>query len=379
MLLLGIILIAANMRASITAVGPLLADITHAYGLSSTEAGVLTALPVLGFAAFSPYAPRLSRRIGMERALLASMVALAAGIAIRSLPAAATLFAGTVLLAAGIATANVLLPALVKQHFSDRQASMTAVYANVMGLLAAIASGIAVPLAEVLPGGWRASLGAWGVLVIAGLTLWMPRALKARKPAGQTETHTPLPWRSTVAWQVTTFMGLQSLGFYVMIGWLPSVLKTHHVSARAAGFELLAYQLMALVTTLLLPLVADRRDDHRGLAAAASACCVAGYLGLLLAPGISLLWVLFAGCGAGPTLVLALSFIALRVKQPHQAAALSAMAQSVGYLIAAAGPFIFGALHAASGGWSLSLIVLLASAVALCGVSFRAGSPRAAV
>lgn len=378
MLLLGIILIAANMRASITAVGPLLSDITRAYGLSGAEAGLLTALPVLGFAAFSPYAPRLSRRVGMERALLVAMVALFVGIIIRSLSSAPALFAGTVLLAAGIALANVLLPALVKQHFSGRQASITAVYATVMGFLAAVASGLAVPLADVLPGGWRASLGAWGVLVVAGFVLWLPRAFGASSAASD-ESPTSLPWRSRVAWQVTAFMGLQSLGFYVMIGWLPSVLKTNHLSARAAGYELLVYQFMALATTLLLPLVADRRNDHRVLAGVASACCAAGYLGLLLAPGVSLLWVLVAGCGAGPTLVLALSFMALRVRDPRQAAALSAMAQSAGYLLAAAGPLVFGALHAASDSWSLSLIMLVGSAVALFGVSFGAASSAASV
>ncbi len=378
MLLLGIVLIAANMRASITVVGPLLAEITHAYGLSGTEAGLLTALPVLGFSAFSPYAPRLARRVGMERALLLAMVVLALGVGVRSLPSAPALFIGTVMLAAGIAVANVLLPALVKQHYSARQGSVTAVYATVMGLIAAVASGVAVPLADVLPGGWRAALGVWGVLVVAGLALWLPRTRGARDERPE-EPSPRLPWRSLVAWQVTAFMGLQSLGFYVMIGWLPSLLRSHHVSPQAAGFQLLGYQLIALVTTLLLPLVTDRVDDHRALAAVASACCAAGYLGLLLAPGASLVWVLLAGCGSGPTLVLALSFVALRAPEPRHAAALSAMAQSAGYLVAAAGPFIFGALHAASGGWTLSLIVLLASAAALIAVSFRAGSPVATV
>ncbi len=378
MLLLGMILIAANMRASITAVGPLLSEITHAYGLSGTEAGFLTALPVLGFAAFSPYAPRLARRVGMERALLAAMVALLIGIVVRSLPSGVALYGGTLLLAAGIAVANVLLPALVKQHFSSRQSTVTAAYANTMGLLAAIASGVAVPLADVLPGGWQTSLGAWGVLVIAGVVLWLPRTIGAQHP-GPGQARTPLPWRSPVAWQVTAFMGLQSLGFYVMIGWLPSVLKSHNVSARGAGFELLAYQLAALVTTLLVPVVADRRRDHRALAAAAAACSALGYVGLLVAPSLSLLWVVVAGCGAGPTLVLALSFMALRTHGPSQAAALSAMAQSAGYLLAAAGPFLFGALHAVSGSWTLSLIALLASGVALLGFSFPAGSPAARV
>jgi CP family cyanate transporter-like MFS transporter len=378
MLLLGIILIAANMRASITAVGPLLSEITRAYGLSSIEAGVLTALPVLGFAAFSPYAPRLARRVGMERALLVAMVALLVGIVVRSLPSEPAVYGGTLLLAAGVAVANVLLPALVKQHFSGRQSTITAAYANTMGLMAAIASGVAVPLADVLPGGWRTSLGAWGVLVVAGMALWLPRALGTQDP-GLAGARTPLPWRSRVAWQVTAFMGLQSLGFYVMIGWLPSVLKAHQVSARGAGFQLLVYQLVALVTTLLLPLVADRRRDHRALAGGAAALSAIGYLGLLVAPDLSILWVVIAGCGSGPSLVLALSFLALRAHGPSHAAALSAMAQSAGYLLAAVGPFLFGVLHALSESWTLSLVALLASGVALIGFSFPAGSPAARV
>jgi CP family cyanate transporter-like MFS transporter len=378
MLLLGIVLIAANMRASITAVGPLLSDITRAYGLSGTEAGLLTAAPVLCFAAFSPYAPRLARRVGMESALLAAMVTLLAGIVVRSLPSAFTLFVGTVILAAGIAMANVLLPALVKQHFSRRQSTFTALYANTMSFVAAIASGVAVPLADVLPGGWRVSLGAWSVLVVAGIVLWLPRTWGSQDP-GPAPTRTPLPWRSRVAWQVTAFMGLQSFGFYVMIGWLPSFLRTHHVSAHGAGFELLAYQLAAIVATLSLPLMADRRRDHRAPAAAAAALCAVAYVGLRVAPGVSLLWVILAGCGSGPALVFALSFMALRTLSPTDAAALSAMAQSAGYLIAAAGPFMFGALHALSGSWTLSLIALLASAVGFFGFSFAAGSPAARV
>jgi MFS transporter, CP family, cyanate transporter len=377
-LLLGILLIAANMRASITAVGPLLAPISHAYGLSGVEAGLLTALPVLGFAAFSPAAPRLSRRIGMERALLMAMVVLVAGIVVRSLPWAPALFTGSLVLAAGIAVLNVLLPALVKQHFSRRQSGITALYASVMGLIAAIASGIAVPIASVVPAGWRTALGVWAVLVVGGIVAWLPHTREATRP-GREQPHAPLPWRSPVAWSVTAFMGLQSLGFYVMIGWLPSVLATHHVGPHAAGWQLFAYQIVALVTSIALPLVSDRRGDHRGLAAVTAGLCAVGYAGLLVAPGVALLWVLIAGAGAGPTLVLALSFMALRTGAPEQAAALSAMAQSAGYLLAAAGPFVFGALHAESGSWDPSLAILVASALALLVVGFRAGSPGARI
>ncbi|MBV8941209.1 MAG: MFS transporter [Solirubrobacterales bacterium] len=378
MLLLGLVLIAANMRASITVVGPLLAEISHTYGLSGAAAGVLTALPVLGFAAFSPYAPRLARRAGMERALLVAMLVLILGIAVRSLPWAPALFAGTVVLAAGIAVANVLLPAVVKRNFSTRQSTITGIYATTMGLVAAIASGVAVPLASVAPAGWRTALAVWAMLVAVGVVVWLPRVRDVRdnRPARDTA---PTPLRSQVAWLVTAFMGLQSFGFYVMIGWLPTFLRTHGVGARAAGVELFAYQLVSLVTSLALPLVADRIRDHRALAGATAVCCGIGYAGLLLAPGVSTLWVLVAGLGTGPSLVLALSFMALRAGGPSEAAALSAMAQSGGYLLAAAGPFLFGALHAATGTWTASLLTLLASAVALFAAGLRAGAPEASV
>lgn len=373
MLLLEILVTASAMRASITVVGPLLSTIARAYGLSGTEAGLLTALPVLGFAACSPYAPRLARRLGMERALLAAMMVLATGSAVRSLPWGPALFAGTAMLASGIAVSNVLLPALVKQRFLGRQSTITGLYVTVMGLMAAIASGVANPLATVLPASWRAALAVWALLAVAAVVLWLPRARGAGHK-GPLVTHAPMPWRSLIAWQVTAFMGLQSFGFYVMIGWLPSVLESHGVGKSAAGLQLFAYQFVSLAASLGLPIIADRRRDHRALAALTAGLCAVGYVGLLLAPGVSLVWVLIAGSGTGAALVLALSFMALRATGTAQAAALSAMAQSGGYLVAAAGPFLFGALHAATGEWTLSLTMLVVSALALLTVGLRAGS-----
>jgi CP family cyanate transporter-like MFS transporter len=186
-----------------------------------------------------------------------------------------------------------------------------------------------------------------------------------------------MPIRSPVAWKVTAFMGLQSLGFYVIIGWLPSLLESHRISAHAAGWELLAYQLAALVASVSLPVVIDRRADHRVMSSAAAVCAGISYGGLAAFPGVSLLWTLAAGASAGATLVLALSFMGLRVGAPEQAAALSAMAQFFGYLIAAAGPFLFGVLHDASGSWVPSLLMLVASTVALFAVGLGAGHPRA--
>jgi CP family cyanate transporter-like MFS transporter len=278
-------------------------------------------------------------------------------------------------LASAIAVANVLLPAVVKERFPTRQGAITGLYVTAMGLLAAIASAVAVPLARAAPGGWRTALAVWAALVVIAAALWIPRIRGAGTPTPPTPA--AIPWRSPVAWKVTAFMGLQSLAFFAIIGWLPSLLESHRISAHAAGLELFGYQIAALVASLFLPVIIDRSADHRAMSCIAAVCAGLSYAGLAAFPGLSLLWTLGAGCAAGATLVLALSFMGMRVTAPEQAAALSAMAQSGGYVIAAAGPFLFGVLHAASGSWIPSLLLLVASAIAVFAVGLGAGHPRA--
>jgi MFS transporter, CP family, cyanate transporter len=404
LLLAGILVIAITLRAPLTVVGPLLGTISRHFGFSGTEAGLLNTLPLLAFAVFSPLAPRLSRRAGTERALMLAVIVLAAGVVLRSAPWEAALFSGTLALGAAIAMANTLLPALVKQHFPGRQGAMTGLYVATMGFGATVAAGVAVPLAGAVPGGWQTALGCWAGLAVPAAVLWIPQLRRGPGPgrsrqgpggSGRTTGGPPagatpdpgvapgadrgagmaMPWRSPLAWQVTAFMGLQSLGFYVMIGWLPSLLSSHGVSAHAAGWILSLYQLVNLLVSLTMPLFIDRMAGQRAVACGAGLCCAAGYLGLILAPGAAVLWVIVAGAGTGACFVLALSFMALRAQGPGQTAGLSAMAQSVGYLVAAGGPVAFGFLRDASGTWTPSLLMLLATAVVLAAAGLGAGRP----
>lgn len=400
LLLAGILVIAINLRAPLTVVGPLLGTISRYFGFSGTEAGLLNTLPLLAFAVFSPLAPRLSRRAGTRRALMLAVAVLAAGIVLRSVPWEAALFGGTLALGAAIAMANTLLPALVKQHFPGRQGALTGLYVATMGLGAAVASGAAVPLAQAVPGGWLTALGCWAGLAVPAAVLWLPQLRRGpgesrqepgpgggRQDPGGTAagtgpappagpgTDTAMPWRSPLAWQVTAFMGLQSLGFYVMIGWLPSLLRSHGVSPHAGGWMLSLYQVVNLLVSLTVPLLTDRMAGQRAIACGGGLCCAAGYLGLILVPGAAVLWVVVAGIGTGCSFVLALSFMALRARGPAQTAALSAMAQSVGYIVAAGGPVAFGFLRDASGSWTPSLLMLLATALVLAAAGLGAGRP----
>ncbi|WP_327087331.1 MFS transporter [Nonomuraea sp. NBC_01738] len=372
LLVWGLLVVAANLRPSLTGVGPLLDRVQADLGLSPAVAGLVSALPLLAFAAISPVVPRLAARWGPERLLWGALVVLTLGIAVRWVPTAAGLFGGTALIGAGVAVGNVLLPSLIKRDFPTKVGLLTSAYATVMGAVAAVASGVAVPLSQVAPGGWVSALGCWIVFALVAVVLWLPQ-VRAPRPDTEATRRPRLPWRSGLAWAVTAFMGLQSLGFYVTVTWLPQVVQDSGVSAVAAGWLLFVFQAVAVLTSLAVPAVLRRARDQRAVAAVSSAVLLTGYLGLLVAPEWALLWSVVLGLGGGACLVLALAFLGLRAPDATTAGALSAMAQSIGYLLAAVGPVVFGLLHSVGSGWGAPLALMCAAAAGQVFVAIVAG------
>ncbi|WP_410608336.1 CynX/NimT family MFS transporter [Amycolatopsis sp. lyj-109] len=376
-LLVGIVLVAANLRAALTGVGPLLPGIAASTGLSGTGIGLLSTLPLLTFTVTSPLVGRTAHRHGAARTLFFALAVLVAGLLVRSLPGVFFLFAGTVVVAAAIAYGNVLLPSVVKSTVpEDRIAQVTGLYVTAMGLLAALSSGISVPLAENVPGGWRTALGGWAVLAVLAIVVWIPQYRRPRPTAATPATRERIPWRSPLAWQVSVFMGLQSLGFYTTIAWLPSIVHDHGVGEAAAGWQLFLFQIIGLVSSSVLPVLVRRGLDQRLLAAGASAIVAGGFALLAVAPQLAVVSSVLTGLGGGACLVLALSFQGQRAADPAQAAALASMAQSVGYLVAAVGPLLLGALHDLTGGWTLPLLLLVALTLTQAAVGARAGRDR---
>jgi MFS transporter, CP family, cyanate transporter len=369
LLVLGIVLLAANLRPALTGLTPLIGQIRADTGISYGVAGLLTALPLLAMGVLSPIAPRLARRFGMERVLLASMLVLAAGILLRSAGAVAALFLGTAVLGAAIAVGNVLLPGLVKREFPERVGFMTSIYSTALAISAAIAAGASFPLANQIGIGWRASLALWAFLALVAAVAWFPHVRSARPANASAETSSGVCglWRSTLAWQVTLFMGLQSLGYYVVLTWLPEILQEEAgISASRAGWMLALAQAVGIASIFLAPVLADRRPSQYGIVVGAVTLTGAGALGLLFAAETATaLWVVLLGLGQGACFSLALTFFALRAPDSEHAAALSGMAQSVGYLLAAVGPFLFGLLRDATHAWTVSLALLFAVVVCL--------------
>ena len=371
--LISLLVVAVCLRSAITGVGPLLTQLRADMGLSATVAGVLSSLPLLMFAVCAPLA-RLARNHGTERLLLAALLALLTGILLRPTGPLIALFAGTVLLAGGIAVANILLPVLVKQHFPTRIPALTTGYATVMGLSATLGSGLAAPLAAALPGGWRGSLLFWAVPVVVAIALWIPHTRNdVHTVPASAEPSPPLPWKSPLAWQVTGYMGLQSLVFYVTVAWYPTMLHDQGMAAATTGWMLTLYQAAALISGLAVPRLIHRSPDQRVLAVSIGALNAVGSLGMWLWPSGIALWMVILGVGSGPALILALSFMGLRAATPRAVAALSLMGQALGYLVAAVGPVVFGFLHDLTGGWQAPMAFLVTAGLLLAACGYGAG------
>ena len=361
-LAVGLLLVSFNLRPSIAALSPVLGAIRRSTGLSAAEAGLLTTLPLICFGVFAPAAPRLVQRKGTGTVLLVCLVGLLAGIVVRS-TSDAGLFIGTLFIGTAVAIANVLTPGVVKRDFPQHVGLMIGLYSAMLNAGATFAAGATAPLARALGGDWRLAIGLWAVpvvmaiVVIAAIRSHGGLAPEARNLDEQRRTL----WRSPVAWSVTLFMGLQSLEFYSVLAWLPTLLHDHGVSVVTAGFLLAVSNAVAIVASFVTPWIANRLPDVRISVLGSLAFFVASILGLLVDPRpLDALWAVLFGCAQGSSLSLALMMIVLRSRNPHEAMALSGMAQSAGYLIAAIGPTMVGLLYDVAHDWSLPLTVLLA-------------------
>jgi len=378
-LLLGAVvaLFSLNLRPALVAIGPLAPQLRDDTGLSAAATSVLTTLPLVCFGLFATLSSRLGRRVGLERALLAALLLLIVGTALRLVSPAAALFVGSAAAGAGIAIANVLLPAVVKRDFPHHTGPMMAVYSVALNGGAALAAGLTVPLQDALGLSWRTALAGWGLLAVVTAVLWLPRA-RTRPPAPvAASSHARGVWRSPVAWAVALFMGLQSLEFYALSAWLPTLLRDDGMSAASAGLMLSLMSAAGIVASLIVPVVAARSVRQRGLALVGVGGFLLGLVGLLIAPADgALAWVVLLGIGQGTGISLALTLFVLRTRTAEAAGELSGMAQTVGYLIAAGGPLAAGALHDLSGGWTVPVVALLVLLVGLAVAGVRAGEDR---
>jgi CP family cyanate transporter-like MFS transporter len=375
--LVAVLLVALCLRPALTSVGPVLPQISTDLELGPQAQGLLGAIPLLAFAAASPLVHALTGRLGRRAVTSVALVGIIVGIVARSLPGSAWLWVGTVLIGVFIAVGNVVVSGLVKRDFADRVSLATGLYAAVMGIAAAFGSGLSAPLAQGL-GGWRPGLAVWMAPAVVALGVWLvlgrsDAAAAVSLPAATGSA--PSVWRSGLAWQVTGFFGLQSMAFYVVVTWLPTMAITRGMSAGQAGWLLFMFQLVGVAAGPVAAAWADRLPDQRWLTAGSGLILAAAIGGAAIAPQAVWFWAALAGAASGASFSLGLAMAPLRTANPADTVRLAGMAQSVGYLIAAVGPVAAGALAAATN-WGVVLAVMALLAVIQAGFGLGAGADR---
>ncbi|MFG6113763.1 CynX/NimT family MFS transporter [Halobacillus sp. MO56] len=362
-LIIGIMFVAFNLRPAITGVGPLISSIRTDLGISYGAAGFITTLPLISFAVFSFLAPKLGNRFGYERMVFAGLITLMIGIAIRYIAAAPTLYTGTALVGVGIAISNVLLPGIIKDRYPGKIGLMTAVYTTSMSVFSAVGSGLSIPLAKGLGLGWENALLAWALLAMVAALLWIPQLTLPVKKEDKTipELSGPPIWKSKIAWQVTIFMGLQSFLFYSLITWLPEIMTGKGLGIAAAGWMVSTMQLSGLPMTFLTPVLADRFRNQRGLIMMIGILYLTGLTGMLVSTSTAWLTgsVMLMGMGQASSISLALTLLGLRAANARESAALSGMAQSFGYALAAIGPTLIGIVIDVSATVNVPIIIFI--------------------
>lgn len=377
--LIAVCILAINLRGPIMAVPPLLETIRLDLGLSGIAAGLVTTLPVLCFGLVSPLAPLLARRLGLDATLMMAMSAILTGVIVRMGQPVAALYLGTFVLGAGIALLNVLIPAFVKREAPNRVGLMTSLYTMLLNAGAGIGSALAVPVMEQTGLGWRGSLGVWAFPAAIGIAAMAPWVLHERRNGAQATALRKRRglWKSPVAWQVTIAMGTQSMVFFSVAAWLPTMLQDAGMSEARAGAMLSIMTLTGLAGSVITPILANRTRSQSWLSPVTAALCAVSLAALIVDPlRWTALWVLVLGFGLGMIIAFMLMLMILRAPDAQRASDLGGMAQGVGYLFASTGPIIVGAIHDLTDSWQVPFTFVLLLLVPYSINAWLAGRPR---
>jgi CP family cyanate transporter-like MFS transporter len=366
-LLIGasIVLLALNLRVAVGSLGVVLGSVRDDLGMSAAVAGVLTTVPVVCFAVFGVGAHGVVKRLGLHRTAALVLAMITIGLVLRSVADSTALFLlCTTVALAGAAMGNIILPPLVKVHFPDRIALMSALYGAALMAGATLGSIATVPLADAL-GGWRDGLGLWAALAFIAFLPWLAFVGHDVRtdPTGSDRLAIKDVARSRLAWAMVVLFGAQSAGAYAQFGWFPEILTDAGLSDAHAGAMLGLLSGVGIPLTLGLPWLIRVVGDRPVLPLGFAAVTALGWLGVLVAPTTATwLWAILLGIGGG-AFTWTLTMIGRRTRTAAGTTTLSVFTQGPGYLIAGIGPLGVGILHDLTGSWTVPLIALMCLAV----------------
>ncbi|CAI8902245.1 Cyanate transport protein CynX [Pseudomonas sp. IT-P2] len=363
-LMLGIILVALNLRPSMAAVGPLLSAIRGDVPLSFSLAALLTLLPVMAMGLAMFFGMAVSQRLGEQRTVLLSLLII--GVATLSrlfLDSAGGLIASAVLAGIGIALIQALMPALIKSRFPDNVALCMGLYVTSIMGGAALAASFA-PWVLMQTGNWRAGLAVWAVLALLAMPVWW--ATRDTSPdTTRSVVRKESFFTNSRAWLLAIFFGLGTASYTCVLAWLAPYYVEKGWSEQNAGLMLGFLTAMEVISGLAVPAIANRSRDRRQVLGALLGLIIAGFLGLILSPQhLSLLWPCLLGLGIGGLFPMSLIVSLDHLDEPQRAGGLTAFVQGIGYLIAALSPLMAGVVRDRLGSfewawWSLTAVMAL--------------------
>ncbi|WP_239773094.1 MFS transporter [Mammaliicoccus sp. I-M36] len=368
LILFGMIFVASTLRAPLTSVGPVIELIKSDLEISNSLAGFLTTIPLILFGFVSPMVSKIVTKLTMPSTILYALVILLIGLLLRVSGDIGLFIIGTILLGVAIAFGNVCLPSYVKWRFPLQIGLFTGVYSATMNFTAGLGGGLSYPLSEITPLGFRLSLSFWVVLTILAIIFWIPQVKSGKQQEVQAtkemqnKVQGPKVRMSTskLAWVVALTMAMQSMVFYTVIAWMPTILIDKGLSPTAAGYLLMLNQFSQVPMTFIFPIIASKMQNQKLLVTIVSMLFILGFSLLFSQSYIVLIvGIIIAGFGMGAGFSLCMTFFSIRARTNVGSMSLSGFGQSVGYFIAAIGPFLIGFLHDLLGGWDIGIISLI--------------------
>ncbi|WP_218594971.1 MFS transporter [Pseudonocardia oceani] len=376
LLVLAIVVVALNLRGPIVNISPVLDAIRADLGIGAGTAGLLTSLPVLCFALATPLASLLLARAGLERGVLIALGALLAGTLLRSAGGSGpgglwAVVAGTLVIGVAITVGNVAVPVVVGRDVPARRAGIVlGGYTAALNVGSMIMLSFTVPLAAGL--GWRPALAAWGVVaVLAAVIWWLGTRGNARRAAeaaaaDEGDAGGPVWWRRPIVWTLAIAFGGQAFSYYGVTAWLPLLLHDElGMDPAAAGVSASVFQIAAVAGAFGVPVLLRRGAGPLPALLAVCAAWAALPLGLLLAPHLWLVWCALGGAAQGGGFTVIFSIVVRAARGPAESRKMSALVQGGGYLVAATGPAVVGAVHEATGTWAVPLLIVLGAIAVL--------------
>lgn len=358
----GIILIGVSLRTPFTVLPIILGNISQGLEVEVSSLGVLTSLPLLMFTLFSPFSTRLAQKIGLEHLFTYSLFFLTIGSLIRliNLP---LLYLGTLMVGASVAVINVLLPSLIQANQPKKIGFLTTLYVTSMGIATALASYLAVPITQA--SSWKGLILLLTLLCLATFLVWLPNHRYNHRLAPQTKQKSQIKvMRNKQVWTIIIFSGFQSLIFYTVMTWLPTMSIHAGLSSHEAGLLTSILSLISIPFSMTIPsLTTSLSTRNRQLMLTlVSLAGVVGISMLFFPINNFIYWLaihLLIGTATSALFPYLMVNFSLKTSAPEKTAQLSGLSQTGGYILAAFGPTLFGYSFDLFHSWVPSVAALL--------------------